>query len=198
VTPASELNCLAGGVQVTDDDGNLAFACNGRDGADGAPGAPGTTGQGALTVPSAAGLTMTTVGASSDVQGLSLTVTVPSTAAAVVIHSDGSIRLVNGALNQGVSMEIDLFVDTNTTPTVLRRIIVTNTVFFGVTSWAFTIALDGPATNKALALTPGDHTFRVAAKYLNQSPSTAGLQPIVGDVANGAHRGTLTAMVINQ
>ena len=125
---------------------------------------------------------------SGDVPGLSLSVTVPSLTSAVVISSDGGVQVNSGANGVGVVLDILLFVDASPNETMKRRIIVVNnnSLVVGVTNWAFSYSVTG--------LTPGTHTFRVAAQYIAAS---AGVSALVGGSSMSVLRGSLTGVIIN-
>jgi hypothetical protein len=127
-----------------------------------------------------------------DIPGLSLGVNVTSATSAVVVSSDGGVQV--NATNSGNAVVVDvfLFVDGDTTPKqiVQRRLYAVNvSIVPNVANWSFTVAVTG--------LTPGTHTFRVAAYLVQQ---VGAMQAVVsGSSGSNLHlRGTLTAVVVNK
>ena len=177
-----------------------ANGATGATGADGAPGATGltgpagptgpsgTTGQAVLTVLSTSSATISMPATLADIPGLSITANVPSLTSMLLLSSDGGVQVNSAAANQGVAVDIMLFVDGQMTPNqiVQRRVQAVNFLIVGVTNWAFSYSVTG--------LTPGAHTFRVAARYAS---GTAGTSAIVGGSSMSVLRGSLTVTIIN-
>ena len=138
---------------------------------------------------STASVTLSAVAAPADVPGLSLSVDVPSLSSYLVISSDGGVQVGNSTSGKAVAVDIMLFIDGQTTPNqiVQRRVMAVNNVIVPwVSNWAFSVSLTG--------LTPGTHTFRVAAQFVVASSSTS---VVVAGASGSPLRGTLTGIVIN-
>ncbi len=129
------------------------------------------------------------IAAPTDIPGLSLIVNVPSLSSYLVISSDGGVQVGNATAGKAVAVDIMLFIDGQTTPNqiVQRRVMAVNNVIMPwVSNWAFSASLTG--------LTPGNHTFRVAAQFVVASSSTS---VVVAGASGSPLRASLTGVVIN-
>ncbi len=134
-------------------------------------------------------MTISSANPSGDIPGLSLSVTVPSLTTAVVISPDGGVQ-VSAPGTAAIILDIMLFIDGQTTPNqiVQRRLEAVNYMLLGgLTTWSFTVSLTG--------FTPGNHDFRVAAKYYFANSGTT--SAIVAGSSVSALRGSLTGVIIN-
>ena len=128
-----------------------------HNGTNGTNGAPGMTGQDAK-VARLRSLTLST-STRTDIPGLTLDINVPSATSALILSTDGGVSSSPATANEGVLVEISLFVDGAADPVVKRRLNVVTFRFAGLANWAMSIALNG--------LSVGNHTVKVTAQLIN-------------------------------
>jgi hypothetical protein len=146
-----------------------------------------------------AGVTSGASGPLTNLDNLSLGVSVSSSTAAVIVATDGGVQILSSIATAFVYVDVFLFADTpaiGTTPATSRqiarrRIFASNPVAQqAVANWSFAVLDFPPILPASLA-----YTYRVAAQLVSYNV-------VVGALVSGSStsplRGTLTAVLINK
>src|SRR5262249_38249994 len=147
-------------------------------------GVSGTTGQAAFTVGTGMRTAVSTLNLLTDI-GLSASVNVTASTAAIVLATDGGIQINSTSGTAAAVVNILLVVDNTTFVSGRQYIVSNNTGFVGIGNWSFTTSMSN--------LTQGWHTFKVFAQY------AAGSAPVwVGGMQGSLLQGALTVTQVNK
>jgi hypothetical protein len=173
-------NCPDGGVRFTSASGD-SYAC---DGAKGDTGSAGTTGQAASSVFGTGALTVTPTTPTTDLPGLTTTMTVPANSR-LYIATDGGLQTSSTAATGFSTVDVAVSVDgALLTNGLYARVICANTT--GVMPMSCRWSMSA-----AITLASGSHTIKVVGMGIN-SGSNASVSGGTGSV----NQGTLSVVIL--